>query len=182
MEYNTLISLFDYALQMLYEKDLDLFIIYAQERTFAGRLAIYLQQAYDPNFQKDFRIDIEYNREGYGSKYRHPRVKRGWIAPDIVLHRRNNPENIFCCEMKLDEDEFNEDSIRIRDAVNERTYQFSVNLYLVHPEAAELSVFTAKDMFVKEEKYRFLLFDRKLVYRDQQRDWCFENDAWRYTE
>ena len=182
MEYETLIDLFDYALHMLYEKDFDLFITHAQERTFAGRLAIYLQQAYDPNFQKDFRIDIEYNREGRDSKYRHPGKKKGWIAPDIVLHRRNNSDNIFCCEMKLDEDEFNEDSIRIRDAVKERHYQFGINLYTIHPEGAELSVFMDKDGCVKEEKYKFTLYDRKLIYRNQQRKWYCENSEWYYDE
>lgn len=180
MEYENLMGLFDHALQMLYEKDFDLFITHAQERTFAGRLAIYLQQAYDPNLQKDFRIDIEYNREGRGSKYRHPGEKGGWIAPDIVLHKRSNPENIFCCEMKLDEDEFNEDSIRIRDAVRERYYQFGVNLYSIRPWGTELSVFMRADDYVREEKYKFSLYDRKLIYRNQQRVWHYKDGKWHY--
>ena len=182
MEYETLIDLFDYALRMLYEKDYDLFITKAPERTFEGRLAIYLQKVYDSEFQKDFRIDIEYNREGRGVKRRHPGEERGWIEPDIILHRRNSPENIFCCELKLEENEFNIDSIRMKDAVRERYYQFGVNLYSVRPWGAELSVFMCEDDFVKEEKYNFSLFDRRLHYINKRRDWYYENGAWRYTE
>lgn len=180
MEYETLIILFDYALRMLYEKDYDLFITKKPERTFEGRLAIYLQKAYDSEFQKDFRIDIEYNREGGDVKRRHPGEERGWTEPDIILHRRNSPENIFCCELKLDENEFNNDSVRMKDAVRERYYQFGVNLYSIRPWGTELSVFMRADDYVREEKYQFSLYDRKLIYRNQQRVWHYKDGEWHY--
>lgn len=53
MEYNDLIQLWEYAFQMLYEKDIALFDTDVQERSIAGRLAIYLQHRYDDGFKKD---------------------------------------------------------------------------------------------------------------------------------
>lgn len=52
MEYNDLIQLWEYAFQMLYEKDIALFDTDVQERSIAGRLAIYLQHRYDDGFKK----------------------------------------------------------------------------------------------------------------------------------
>ena len=52
MEYNELVRLWEYAFQMLYEKDIALFETDVQERSIAGRLAIYLQHKYDGGFEK----------------------------------------------------------------------------------------------------------------------------------
>lgn len=183
MEYEKLIDLFDYALRMLYEKDHVLLDIEAQERAVAGRLAIYLQHAFVPEFQDELCVDIEYNREGVEIKRRHRGDRKGWIAPDILLHRRTSvdKDNIFCCEVKQNEDEFNNDSDRVKDAVRERHYLFGVNLYSIQSEAAKLSVFIRKDGFVREEKYVFTQSGRKLVYRNQHRNWYCENNEWLYT-
>lgn len=184
MEYEKLIDLFDYALRMLYEKDHLLFDVEAQERTFAGRLAIYLQHAFDPEFQNELCVDIEYNREGNEIKRRHRRDRRGWIAPDIVLHKRTSvdKDNILYCEVKKSEDEFNNDSERVKDAVRERHYQFGVNLYSIQPEEAKLSVFMSRDGTVREEKYLFTCLSKKLIYRNQHKDWYCENSEWYYVE
>lgn len=77
--------------------------------------------------------------------------------------------------------EFNNDSDRVKDAVRERHYLFGVNLYSIQPEAAKLSVFIRKDGFVREEKYVFTQSGRKLVYRNQHRNWYCENNEWLYT-
>lgn len=183
MEYEKLIDLFDYALRMLYEKDHVLLDIEAQERAVAGRLAIYLQHAFDPEFQDELCVDIEYNREGVEIKRRHRGDRKGWIAPDILLHRRTSvdKDNILCCEVKQNEDEFNKDSDRVKDAVRERHYLFGANLYSIQPEEAKLSVFMRKDGFVREEKYIFTRSGRKLIYRNQYRNWYCENNEWLYT-
>ena len=76
MEYEKLIDLFDYALRMLYEKDHILIDVEAQERAVAGRLAIYLQHAFDPEFHDELCVDIEYNREGVEIKRRHRGIKK----------------------------------------------------------------------------------------------------------
>lgn len=52
MEYNELVRLWEYAFQMLYEKDIALFETDVQERSIAGRLAIYLQHKYDGGLKK----------------------------------------------------------------------------------------------------------------------------------
>lgn len=183
LEYEKLIDLFDYALRMLYEKDHILLDIEAQERAVAGRLAIYLQHAFDPEFQDELCVDIEYNREGVEIKRRHRGDEKGWIAPDILLHRRTSvdKDNVFCCEVKQNEDEFNNDSDRVKDAVRERHYLFGVNLYSIQPGEAKLSVFYRKDGFVREEKYVFTRSGRKLIYRNQHRNWYCENNEWLYT-
>lgn len=95
MNYDELISLWTKAFNWLYEKDLALFETNVQERAIAGRLAIYLQYEFDPHFEKNACIDLEYNREGNGVKRPHPRVEEGWIAPDILLHVRKKEREYF---------------------------------------------------------------------------------------
>ena len=104
MNFDELISLWTKAFNWLYKKDMALFETDVQERAIAGRLAMYLQQEYDPHFEKTACIDLEYNREGKGIKRPHPRVEDGWIAPDILLHVRKKRENIFYCEVKKKSD------------------------------------------------------------------------------
>lgn len=43
------------------------------------------------------------------------------------------------------------------------------------------SVFIRKDGFVREEQYVFTQSGRKLVYRNQHRNWYCENNEWLYT-
>ena len=71
MEYEKLIDLFDYALRMLYEKDHILLDVEAQERAVAGRLAIYLQHAFDPEFHDELCVDISSNNM-VATNFRYP--------------------------------------------------------------------------------------------------------------
>ena len=61
MNFDELISLWTKAFNWLYKKDMALFETDVQERAIAGRLAMYLQQEYDPHFEKTACIDLEYN-------------------------------------------------------------------------------------------------------------------------
>lgn len=56
MEYNELVRPWEYAFQMLYEKDIALFETDVQERSIAGRLAIYLQHKYDGGFRNKIKL------------------------------------------------------------------------------------------------------------------------------
>ena len=118
MEYNELVRLWEYAFQMLYEKDIALFETDVQERSIAGRLAIYLQHKYDGGFKKDACVDLEYNREGNDIKRPHPEDVNGWIAPDILLHVRKTKNNIFYCEVKKKSTKANEDLLYLGIRLN----------------------------------------------------------------
>lgn len=142
MDYNELIDLWTKAFNWLYEKDVVLFETDVQERAVAGRLAIYLQHEFDPRYEKAPCIDLEYNREGNGVKRPHPRNEEGWIAPDILLHVRKKRENIFYCEVKKKSDTCNADSVRVKDALVERKYQYGLNLYYVRADCAKVSIYT----------------------------------------
>lgn len=120
----------------------------------------------------------------FGGNEKSPLIKRcieSWkiFCPDYEI--KEWKDNIFCCEVKQNEDEFNNDSDRVKDAVRERHYLFGVNLYSIQSEAAKLSVFIRKDGFVREEQYVFTQSGRKLVYRNQHRNWYCENNEWLYT-
>ena len=138
---------------MLYEKDRELFIADVQERAIAGRLAIYLQHILDPDFKSEYRIDIEYNRDGMDTKRRHLEDTKGWMAPDIIWHKRGNGSgnNIFYFEMKKAENKDNEDSIRVKD----RKYKFGVNLYAINGRSAKLSIYKWHGEFVQEDGYTY---------------------------
>lgn len=142
MDYNELIGLWTKAFNWLYDKDIALFETDVQERAIAGRLAIYLQHEFDPHYEKAACIDLEYNREGNGIKRPHPRTDDGWIAPDILLHVRKKKENIFYCEVKKESDAHNADSVRVKDALVERKYQYGLNLYYVRVDCAKVSIYT----------------------------------------
>lgn len=139
--------------QMLYENDMALFDTDVQERAIAGRLAIYLQYGYDKHFEKDACIDLEYNRDGTGIKRPHPRDDDGWIAPDILLHSRKESTSIFCCEVKKHSSEINDDSTRVKDALEERRCQYGLNLYSVEIDEAKISVHTHDNNCIRQTEY-----------------------------
>lgn len=162
MNYDELISLWTKAFNWLYEKDLALFETDVQERAIAGRLAIYLQYEFDPHFEKNACIDLEYNREGNGVKRPHPRVEEGWIAPDILLHVRKKKENIFYCEVKKKSDADNADSARVNDALVERKYQYGINLYYIRIDCAKVSIYEHVDGHIQRMNYLYCPQDKQL--------------------
>ena len=82
--------LWERALTLFYENDTELFVAGAQERTIAGKIAMYMDRVYPKFFQMSgLAIDIEYNRSGENRKPNNLSIKeRSWTAPDIVLHKR----------------------------------------------------------------------------------------------
>lgn len=167
MNYDELISLWTKAFNWLYAKDMALFETDVQERAVAGRLAIYLQYEYDPHFEKNACIDLEYNREGKGIKRPHPRVEvkaeNGWIAPDILLHVRKKKENIFYCEVKKKSDADNADSVRVNDALAERDYQYGVNLYYIRTDCAKVSIYERVDRHIRRIDYMYCPQKKQLL-------------------
>lgn len=162
MNFDELISLWTKAFNWLYKKDMALFETDVQERAIAGRLAMYLQQEYDPHFEKTACIDLEYNREGKGIKRPHPRVEDGWIAPDILLHVRKKRENIFFCEVKKKSDADNADSVRVKDALAERSYQYGLNIYYIRTDCAKVSIYKRVDGKIQRMNYMYCPQNKQL--------------------
>lgn len=95
----------DAALKTVYERDIDLIGLKANERAIAHRFAVYLESSFEG---KD--VDCEYNR--YGGELGPQQLpgiekcKEGkemdWIIPDIIIHARKSrgKENLAVFEIK----------------------------------------------------------------------------------
>ena len=59
-----------------------------------------------------------------------------------MLHVRKKRENIFYCEVKKKSDTYNADSVRVKDALVDRKYQYGLNLYYVRADCAKVSIYT----------------------------------------
>ena len=80
--------LWERALTLFYENDTELFVAGAQERTIAGKIAMYMDRVYPKFFQMSgLVIDIEYNRSGENRKPNNLSIKeRSWTA-EVGLHQ-----------------------------------------------------------------------------------------------
>lgn len=68
-EKERVLLLWERALTLFYENDTELFVAGAQERTIAGKIAMYMDRVYPKFFQMSgLVIDIEYNRSGENRK------------------------------------------------------------------------------------------------------------------
>ena len=66
-EKERVLLLWERALTLFYENDTELFVAGAQERTIAGKIAMYMDRVYPKFFQMSgLVIDIEYNRNRGG--------------------------------------------------------------------------------------------------------------------
>lgn len=85
------------AVQQTLNDDWDLIALGAHEQSIAHRIAVHLEPLFP-----GFHIDCEYNRNKYATKVfvgefgQKPKAMR----PDIIVHRRNTPENVLALEMK----------------------------------------------------------------------------------
>lgn len=91
------------ALDQLVSKDIDILSIDVNERAISHRLAVYLETLFP-----DWNVDCEYNRNHSDPKMLDiPRRKIATddidartVFPDIIIHRRNNDNNLLVIEMK----------------------------------------------------------------------------------
>lgn len=130
------LSVFSYAFKQLLTVDHALFEHNATERTIAARLAMHLRQYY---FQfetstidgKNYFVDVEYNKAGYGLK--NPKgTYRSWTAPDIIFHNRgysNEKDNIFCCELKKDSKSGQNDAEKVKRLINHYNYLYGFDIF-----------------------------------------------------
>ncbi|MEO8326115.1 MAG: hypothetical protein ABI618_09715 [Nitrospirota bacterium] len=86
------------ALTKLFEKDIQLLVISASERSVAAKIAQYLQ----PHFP-NFHIDVDYNRMGKApKKVAWSGKKQEELYPDIIVHSRETEIDILAVELKKD--------------------------------------------------------------------------------
>ena len=163
MDDKELIGLWTKAFNWLYEKDVVLFKTDVQERAIVGRLAIYLQHEFDPHYEKAACIDLEYNREGNGIKRPYPGTEEGWIAPDILLHVREESENIFYCEVKKKSHAYNADAERVKNALVYWKYQYGLNLYYVRADCAKVSIYKQTGDKIEERDYVYCPAIKQLI-------------------
>jgi hypothetical protein len=81
------------ALSKFGRKDMMLLHVGANELTLAHRVAIYMETKL-----RGWHVDCEYNRDRSFPKMRKSTGKR--IIPDIIVHRRNKPQNLLIVEIK----------------------------------------------------------------------------------
>ena len=88
------LNAFEYALKELYQLDFDALENDLSERMIAGRLAMYLREAFIKWEDQGVRVDIEYNRK----KEKIKEIGGVRFFPDILIHKRKVGEcNILYC-------------------------------------------------------------------------------------
>jgi len=91
------------AIEILRKNDSFLIDNNANERSISHKLAEYLQQEF-----KEWHVDCEYNRIGdLIKKIEVPKDTITWddteqktVFPDIIVHKRNTPDNLLVIEIK----------------------------------------------------------------------------------
>jgi hypothetical protein len=95
--YDTIRESLKRAVEETLDKDYDLIALGGHEQAIAHRIAVYLENPFS-----SFNIDCEYNRNKHKTKNRRPESPSDdrKMRPDIIVHRRNTPENVLAVEMK----------------------------------------------------------------------------------
>lgn len=75
----------------LLKHDRDLLKLDVHERTITGKLADHLRTRF-----LGWDVDVEYNRDGHQVK----RANDDIVVPDVIVHRRNTPDNLLVVEVK----------------------------------------------------------------------------------
>jgi hypothetical protein len=94
---------FNRAIGILLDRDRDLMALDANERSITHKLAEYLQAEFE-----GWNVDCEHNRIGDAAKRIHlPAAEvladdtdAMTVFPDIIVHRRNMPDNLLVVEVK----------------------------------------------------------------------------------
>jgi len=157
-----IIEVFSYALKRLVIEDGNLLKSGAHEHSLQFRLASYLREVFSIAEYGGLRIDIEYNREGENDIKR--RSSGSPFYQDIILHERGSSKyngnkkhknNIFSCEIKINSENNNDDAERIREQMENRRYQYGINLFKLTDKRISLSLYTHHDRNIDEKSYSF---------------------------
>ncbi len=105
-----------------YRFDWGLLNIGAGERSLTHKLAEHLQKQF-PNWH----VDCEYNRRGDKPK----RLGSALVLPDVVIHRRDSPENLLVIEVKKANGVNDADDMqKLRNFRDDPDYQYRYGLFL----------------------------------------------------
>lgn len=86
----------DESVGQLYRSDRQLIDGGAHEQAITARLAFYLAQRFSPQWD----VDCEYNRDDRDERDIKRDQEGRAIRPDIIVHRRREPENLLAVELK----------------------------------------------------------------------------------
>lgn len=128
------------ALQILMERDIALIRDDANERSISHKLAEYLQQQF-----KQWHVDCEYNRDGFGPKRLNLNVTATssddtharTVFPDIIVHKRKTRANLLVIEVKKASSPVrnNFDLMKLRAFKRQLRYPYAVSILFTGPEA-----------------------------------------------
>ncbi|SRR6266568_925245 len=126
------------AVQETLDKDYDLIALGGHEQAIAHRIAVYLEK-YFPSFH----TDCEYNRNKHKAKNRRPETPgdKRQMRPDIIVHRRNTPDNVLAVEMKANANpESASDLDKLKCLKGERTYLYKGTAFIcIHNALGEIT-------------------------------------------
>lgn len=120
--YDTIRESLKNAVKQTLEKDYDLVALGGHEQAIAHRIAVYLEHLFP-----EFSTDCEYNRNKHKAKNRRPESPEDnrKMRPDIIVHRRNKPDNVLAIEMKANANPATiEDLEKLKCLKSENTYLY----------------------------------------------------------
>ena len=124
-----------------YKKDYQ----HAAERAIVFRWAYYLNTLLEPEFKatqdshdNPYTIDLEYNRHNFDRK----RLDNTSIFPDLIIHRRDKPDNLLVVECKgwwnHNDDEIDKDKNRLKSMTQQSgDYQYRLGLFITFKKQLE---------------------------------------------
>lgn len=111
---------------------------HAAERAIVFRWAYYLNALLEPEFKaaqgshdNPYTIDLEYNRHNFGKK----QLQYKSIYPDLIIHRRDTPDNLLVVECKgwwnHNNDEIDKDKNRLKLMTQQSgDFQYRLGLFI----------------------------------------------------
>jgi len=117
------------ALKGFFEYDVDLLETKASERSITHKLAEHLQVEFT-----DWNVDCEYNKSKDDPKRYKDGDKKRLAFPDIIVHKRNESENLLVIEAKKSNSRVSEDTdIKKLKAFTDQNgdYGYRLGLFIV---------------------------------------------------
>lgn len=121
------------AIREFYKNDNILWNINAGERCMVFRIGLYLDTLItsDPAFGK-YSVDCEYNRQGDNVKSLVNKGHRNIIIPDILIHKRNYPDNIIAIKFKKTGNSISADKEKLLNLTDQnKEYKYKAGLLIV---------------------------------------------------
>lgn len=121
------------SIKEFYEEDNILWKVDAGERCMVFRIGLYLDKliTHDSDFE-NYSVDCEYNRQGYNVKTLESKDHRDIIIPDILIHKRNFPDNIVAIEFKKTGNSISGDKKKLLNLTDQnKEYKYKAGLLVV---------------------------------------------------